>query len=239
MNVTGMIHSLDSFGTFDGPGLRFVVFMQGCPLRCAFCHNPDTWSPTGGMELRVCELMKKIEPCRNFIRTGGVTVSGGEPLFQPEFTLELLIACRRSGFHTALDTAGSMPLEVSRAVIDAADLLLLDIKALDPELCRRITGQDNRNELATLDYCEETGKPVWIRHVLVPGWTLDTARLRDLAGYLAKFNCVEKIDLLPFHKMAAFKWRGLGLADPLADTSEPSSEACRQAEQLFTGIKRR
>ena len=170
--VTGRVHSFESFGTLDGPGVRFVVFLQGCPLRCRYCHNPDTWELGGGMEISSAEVVGKIESCRNFIRSGGVTLSGGEPLMQPEFARDILERCARAGFHTALDTAGSVPLERSRPVIDRADLLLLDIKALNPALCRELTGRDNRNTLATLDYCEETARPVWIRHVLVPGFTL-------------------------------------------------------------------
>ena len=182
--VSGRIHSVESFGTLDGPGVRYVVFLQGCPLRCLYCHNPDTWATGGGTETTVPELMRRIESCRNFIRSGGVTLSGGEPLMQPDFSRALLESCREAGSHTALDTAGSFPLARSRAVIDAADLVLLDIKALDPELCVRLTGRDGGNTLATLDWCEESGKPVWIRHVLVPGLTLDRARLEALAAYL-------------------------------------------------------
>jgi pyruvate formate lyase activating enzyme len=233
MDITGRIHSLETFGTLDGPGIRFVVFTQGCPLRCKYCHNPDSWAVSGGTEITVSALMRRIESCRNFLRTGGVTLSGGEPLLQPEFALELLRRCHAAGFHTALDTAGSLPIEQTRHVIDAADLLLLDIKALDPELCLRLTGSDNKNELATLDYCEKTEKPVWIRHVLVPGWTLMEDHLNALAAYLSKFHCIKRVDLLPLHKMAAFKWAALGLPDPLPGVSEPTPEACRQAEDIF------
>ncbi|MBO5307239.1 MAG: radical SAM protein, partial [Lentisphaeria bacterium] len=131
METQGRIHSFESFGTLDGPGIRFVIFFQGCPLRCKYCHNPDTWSVGGGREITVREIVAQVDSCRNFLRTGGVTLSGGEPLMQPRFAQALLNACRERGFHTALDTAGSLPLEQSRPVIDAADLLLLDIKALD------------------------------------------------------------------------------------------------------------
>ncbi len=233
MERTGRIHSLESFGTLDGPGIRFVVFMQGCPLRCRYCHNPDSWAPSGGTEMTVSELMRRINSCRNFLRNGGVTLSGGEPLLQPEFALELLTRCRAQHLHTALDTAGSLPLETTAPVIDAADMLLLDIKALDPELCLQLTGRDNRNELATLDYCEKTGKEVWIRHVLVPGWTLEENRLRELSEYLRSYRCVKRIDLLPFHNMAAFKWKALGLPEPLPGIPEPTEQELREARKLF------
>ena len=229
----GRIHSIESFGTLDGPGVRFVIFLQGCPLRCLYCHNPDTWDPRGGREATVSGLMAQIESCRNFIRSGGVTLSGGEPLMQPEFSRALLDRCREAGIHTALDTAGSLPLERSRPVIDAADLLLLDIKALGPELCRELTGADNANTLATLDYCEAINKPVWIRHVLVPGWTLDRAKLEALAAFLAPYRGIEKVDLLAFHKMGCFKWRELGLPNRLRETPETTEAELRAAEALF------
>ncbi len=232
--ICGRIHSLESFGTLDGPGVRFVVFLQGCPLRCRYCHNPDTQPFGGGREVTVSELMRQIESCRNFIRSGGVTLSGGEPLAQPEFARELLTRCRAAGFHTALDTSGAYALSHSRSVIEAADLLLLDIKAFDPELCRRLTGADNSNALATLDDCEAKGKPVWIRHVLVPGYTLELSQLQELAAFLARFRCVERIELLPFHRMAEFKWRQLGVEDPLAGIPEPTAAEVKTAEEIFT-----
>lgn len=238
-DLAGRIHSIESFGTLDGPGVRFVIFLQGCPLRCLYCHNPDTWDASKGRGTTVSELMRQIESCRNFIRSGGVTLSGGEPLMQPEFSRTLLERCREAGFHTALDTAAPFPPEHSRPVVDAADLLLLDIKALDPELCRRLTGADNRNALATLDYCEETGKPVWIRHVLVPGWTLDRAKLEALAAYLEPYRCIEKVDLLPFHKMGCFKWRALGLPNRLRETPEATEEDRLAAEALFARVGRK
>ena len=236
METTGRIHSFESFGTLDGPGIRFVVFFQGCPLRCTYCHNPDTWDIQGGRPVAVREIIAQVESCRNFLRTGGVTLSGGEPLMQPRFALALLNACREKGFHTALDTAGSLPLSQSAPVIDAADLVLLDIKALDSAECRDLTGMDNANELATLDYCEKTEKPVWIRHVLVPGWTLDEDKLQKLAAFLRPYKCIKRIDLLPFHKMASFKWANLNLTDPLAGTSEPSAEEVEKAQQIIGSL---
>lgn len=230
----GRIHSLESFGTLDGPGVRFVVFLQGCPLRCRYCHNPDTQPFDGGREVMVSELMRQIESCRNFIRSGGVTLSGGEPLAQPEFARELLMRCRAAGFHTALDTSGAYALPHSRSVIEAADLLLLDIKAFDPELCRKLTGADNSNALVTLDDCEANGKPVWIRHVLVPGYTLDPEQLEALAAYLAPFRCVERVELLPFHRLAEFKWRALGVKDPLAGVPEPVESEIKTAAEIFS-----
>lgn len=231
--MTGRIHSTESFGTVDGPGIRFIVFFQGCPLRCRYCHNPDTWAPGAGRRASAGELMREIESCRNFICDGGVTLSGGEPLLQPEFALALLRECRAAGFHTAVDTAGSLPLDKTRAVIDAADLLLLDIKALDPGLCRRLTGQGPENTLATLDYCEKTGRPVWIRHVIVPGWTLEPGLLRALARFLKGYACVERADLLPFHKMGEHKWGACGMEPPLASVPAVTPEQLAEARRVF------
>lgn len=237
METRGRIHSFESFGTLDGPGIRFIVFFQGCPLRCQYCHNPDTWDREGGREISVGEIIAQVESCRNFIRSGGVTLSGGEPLMQPRFALALLNACRERGFHTALDTAGSLPLSQSAPLLDAADLVLLDIKALDSNECRELTSLDNTNELATLDYCEKNGKPVWIRHVLVPGKTLSDEKLQKLADFLRPYKCIQRIELLPFHKMASFKWEKMGIADPLADTPEPSEEEVCRARKFFDGFQ--
>ena len=236
MEVYGRVHSFESFGTLDGPGIRFVVFLQGCPLRCRYCHNPDSWATNGGPRISVTEIVQKIDSCRNFLRSGGVTLSGGEPLAQPEFSYALLTECRAKGFHTAIDTAGSLPLDQTGKVIDAANMLLLDIKALDNELCIRLTGSDNKNTLATLDYCEKTGKEVWIRHVLVPEWTMTSEHMEKLAGYLKKFNCVSRIDLLPFHRMADFKWHEMNMPTPLPGIKEPDQQQINSAKEIFSTV---
>ena len=233
MSLRGRIHSFESFGTLDGPGIRYVIFFQGCPLRCKFCHNPDTWDISSGKEMSVDEILPKITSCRSFLRTGGVTLSGGEPLLQREFALELLESCKAEGFHTALDTAGSLPLSLSQRVIDTADMLLLDIKSLDSNLCKALTGQDNAHTLSTLDCCESSGKRVWIRHVLVPGYTLNQEHLTLLAEYLSKYKCVERVELLPYHKMGAHKWQQLNLADPLGSIRPPALFEVEQAKELF------
>ena len=231
--VTGKIHSFESFGTLDGPGIRFVVFLQGCPLRCKFCHNPDTWDPAGGMEKSVEEVVAMISSCRSFLRNGGVTLSGGEPLLQAAFSRALLEACSAAGFHTALDTAGSLPLEVSRPVIEKADMLLLDIKSLDNELCKALTGAENKHTLSTLDFCERSGKKVWLRHVLVPEWTLDRTQLSRLAEFLASYTCIERVELLPYHKMGSHKWAALGLQDPLETLPLPPPAETAEIRALF------
>ena len=172
MQMLGRIHSLESFGAVDGPGIRYVVFFQGCPLRCIYCHNPDTWPIESGQEMSVEELVDRIRPYHPFLRNGGVTLTGGEPLLQSGFVLELTRALHQEGLHVAIDTAGSIPLEQCQKAVDAADLLLLDIKALEPELCRIICGSRGERAKKLLEYCEQTAKPVWLRHVVVPDYTL-------------------------------------------------------------------
>lgn len=233
-STTGRIHSLESFGTLDGPGVRYLVFFQGCRLRCRYCHNPDTWDENGGTEISVAQLMPKITSCRNFIRSGGVTLTGGEPLLQTEFASELLRACKSENLHTAIDTAGSVPLEISSPVIDLADMLLLDIKSLDDNLCRKLTGAGNSDTLATLDYCEKNGKPVWIRHVLVPGWTLDFDALKKLGAKLDNYSCVKRVELLPYHKLGEYKWEQLGIKNSLLDTPAPEKAVVAEAEKIFS-----
>lgn len=233
MGILGRIHSVESFGTVDGPGIRYVIFLQGCGLRCLYCHNPDTWNISGGRLVDSEQMEKEILSYRNFIRSGGVTISGGEPLLQPAFVEDLLNRCQLQGIHTAVDTAGSVPLSVSKPVIDAADMLLLDVKSLDDSLCLQLTGQGPEHTLETLDYCESTQKRVWLRHVLVPGLTLEKSLLEELADYLADFSCIELIELLPFHKMGEFKWKELNLKYTLAHTPEPSAEELHMVREIF------
>jgi len=233
MSVHGNVHSVESFGTLDGPGVRYVVFLQGCSLRCRYCHNPDTWKMHGGKETTSELLVKDILGYRNFIAKGGVTISGGEPLKQPEFALDVINRLKKEGLHTALDTAGSVPLEISKPVIDAADLILLDIKSLDDKLCFSLTGMGNANTLATLAYCQATKKKVWLRHVLVPGWTLERKKLEDLAAFLTAFDCIEQVELLPYHRMGQYKWKQLKLNYSLKTVEEPTKEELSMARSIF------
>jgi len=232
-SVTGRIHSIESFGTLDGPGIRYVLFMQGCPLRCLYCHNPDARSMDAGRVMTAGEVLADILTYRPFIARGGVTLSGGEPLLQPEFACELLDGCREHKLHSAIDTSGAIPLSRAAPAIDRADLILLDIKALDDGQCVALTGASNRNALATLEYCETARKAVWIRHVLVPGYTLDEPRLERLADYLLRYACIRKIELLPFHKMGEYKWEALKCPYELKDTPPPTDEEVRRARAVF------
>ncbi|MBE6855018.1 MAG: pyruvate formate lyase-activating protein [Ruminococcus sp.] len=234
--TTGYFHSFESCGAVDGPGLRFVAFLSGCPLRCLYCHNPDTWELKQDIALTPGQLLEKIRPYRNFLRNGGVTLSGGEPLMQADFCAEFLSLCKAEQLHTAIDTSGVIPLKKSQAAIDLADLLLLDIKALSPDLCKEITGKDNHNALETLRYCEDINKPVWIRHVLLPEYTLKTDLLESLAEFLRGFSCIQRIELLPYHNMGLYKWDELGVESKIRDIAPPSAEAVAAARALFPPI---
>jgi pyruvate formate lyase activating enzyme len=229
----GHIHSVETFGALDGPGIRYVLFLQGCPLRCAYCHNPDTWDASSGRVTTAEEAVEDVLRYRNFITSGGLTLSGGEPLMQADFCRAVIDLCRTAGIHTALDTSGCISLTTCRHAVDAADLILLDIKALDPTLCAELTGQDNRSALALLNHCELTGKEVWIRHVLVPGRTLIPAALQNLAQLLKHYDCIRRVELLPFHKMGEYKWEALGMRSPCADILEPAKAEIAGALQIF------
>ena len=230
-NVIGRIHSVESFGALDGPGIRYVLFLQGCPLRCLFCHNPDSWHRDRGQEIGSVDVVRDILRYRHFIRRGGVTLSGGEPLMQAEFAASILEGCQENGLHTALDTSGAVALLACRQAVDRADLLLLDIKAAEDGLFRRLTGRGMDNTMELLNYCENVGKPVWIRHVLVPGLTLAAGPLDALGRLLKPYACIQRVELLPFHKMGEYKWRQLGEDYTLGDTPEPSPEEVEQAKR--------
>ncbi len=233
MSIQGTVHSVETFGTLDGPGVRYVLFLQGCSLRCRYCHNPDTWTKKGKNVTDSEQVVKEILSYRSFINKGGVTLSGGEPLMQPAFALDIIRRCKKEGLHTALDTAGSVPLELSKEVLDEVDLVMLDIKSLDDKQSFSLTGMGNANTLATLEYCESTGKKVWLRHVLVPGWTLDKTRLEQLATYLKGFSCIELVELLPYHSMGQYKWEQLKLSYTLKGVKEPSAKELSMAKKVF------
>lgn len=234
-NVKGRIHSVESFGALDGPGIRYVLFMQGCPLRCLFCHNPDSWHMEEGKEIGSQEVLQDILRYRNFISRGGVTLSGGEPLMQPDFAASILEGCRENGLHTALDTSGAVSLLYCRQAVEGADMLLLDMKAAEDGLFRRITGRGMDNTLDILNHCENVHKRVWIRHVLVPGLTLQKEQLHKLGKLLKPYRCIERVELLPFHKMGEYKWEMLKQPYTLADTQPPKTEEVEMAKQILSG----
>jgi len=233
MNTLGYVHSVETFGTLDGPGIRYVIFLQGCPLRCKYCHNPDTWCSQEGRKMYSMDVVSDILRYKNYIRTGGVTVSGGEPLLQPDFVAEILKLCHNNGIHTCIDTSGIIPVEKCKNAVDEADLLLLDIKHIDTEMCKKLTCQGNENALKLLDYCQQQRKDVWIRYVLVPGLTDDIESLERTAQYLSGFSVIKKTEILPFHKMGEYKWEQLGLEYTLKDTFEPTKDSVNEAKSIF------
>lgn len=236
--IKGKIHSLESFGTVDGPGIRFVTFLQGCPLRCQYCHNPDTWDKNRAVKYEYTpqELLEEVLRYKSFIRNGGVTLTGGEPLVQAEFAREYFRLCREAGLHTALDTSGAICNEQTLAVLDYTDLLMLDIKALDEALCRKVCGSDGRNALRYLDEAQKRGVKVWIRHVVVPGLTDDDEQLDRLVEYLKGYPAVEKIEWLPYHTMGVFKYEQLGLPYPLKDVEPLSAERIKTIRERYKDV---
>ena len=237
--MVGHIHSFESFGTVDGPGVRFVVFMQGCPLRCLFCHNPDTWNTRAKCqyELTPRELTDEVLRYRSYIKNGGVTVSGGEPLLQAPFVAEFFNLCKAEGLHTALDTSGAYTSGEAMRVLDHTDLVLLDIKTMDSQLYPKLTGVPQKSPLDFLNILEERGITTWIRHVVVPGLTDDDEWLDKLGAYVAKFNCVERMEILPYHTLGIYKYEQLGLDYPLKDTEPLSAERAKEIRTKLSVYK--
>ncbi|WP_352421928.1 pyruvate formate-lyase-activating protein [Proteiniphilum sp.] len=233
--MLGRIHSLESFGTVDGPGIRFVVFLQGCPLRCLYCHNPDTWDPkqSGKYVLSPEELLEEVLRYKSFIAKGGVTVTGGEPLLQPEFLYEFYSLCKENGIHTALDTSGAIFTQAVQKVYDIVDLVLLDVKSIDPNQHKELTGVKIDNTLKSLNFLEEKNKPTWVRHVIVPGWTDDDLLLKKTADYLVPYRCIEKVELLPYHDMGTRKYEQLGMEYRLKNTLPLSKERLENVRTIF------
>lgn len=232
----GRLHSVETCGTVDGPGIRTILFLQGCLLQCRFCHNPDSWDRRKGRPISVAQALDEIIPYQSFHQSsgGGVTLSGGDPLAQPDFSRALLDACRSLGIHTALDTAGGIPLERSQPVLEAADLVLLDLKHSDPDGHQWLTGVPQARPLATGDYLAEHGKPVWVRTLLVPGITDHDAHIHWLADTINRWPNVERVDVLGYHTMALPKWERLGKISPLVDTPPTSDAVLQRARQVLS-----
>ena len=234
--LTGSVHSWDLSIGVDGPGTRFVAFLAGCPLRCRYCHSPDTWYRRSGRSRTVDELMAEVGRYRRFVTVagGGVTISGGEPLLQPRFTGEVLRRCKELGLHTALDTSGFLGARADDALLDATDLVLLDVKSRDPATYREVTRTGRIGP--TLRFgrrLAERGVPVWIRFVLVPGLTDGEANVAGVADFAAELATVERVEVLPFHRLGAHKYAELGLTFPLADTAPPTPELLERVRGQF------
>lgn len=235
----GRIHSVESFGTVDGPGIRFVIFFQGCPMRCKYCHNPDSWDASGGTETTAEALVSEaLKYKKYFSSRGGVTATGGEPLLQLDFLLELFGLLKKKGIHTCLDTSGICFREEDeryRKLLEVTDLVLLDIKHIDAEAHKALTGQKIDAPLKFARFLSDNRKPVWIRHVLVPDVTDDDGALRALKAFLDTLANVEKVEVLPYHTMGVNKYEKLGIAYPLAGVKAPSRERVENARRILRG----
>nr|WP_078556560.1 pyruvate formate-lyase-activating protein [Bacillus alkalicellulosilyticus] len=237
------IHSIESCGTVDGPGLRYVIFTQGCLLRCQYCHNPDTWEIGAGKAVQVKEIIEDIKDYLPFMKAsnGGVTVSGGEPLLHLDFLLELFKECKKLGIHTTIDSSGGCFstsekfLVPFNELLEYTDLILLDVKHIDDDKHKALTMVSNKHILEMAAYLSEKGQPVWIRHVLVPGISDDKHDLQNLANFIGTLTNVEKIEVLPYHKLGMYKWESLGLNYQLKDVEPPTEEAVEEATQILNG----
>ena len=240
--MKGLVHSLESFGSVDGPGVRYVIFLQGCRMRCQFCHNPDTWDPKdpGAAAYTSEELLEKVERCRGYWgKRGGITVSGGEPLLQLDFLLELFTKAKERGIHTCIDTAGNPFTREEpffsrfQELMVVTDLLLVDIKEMDKGRHKALTGVQNDNILDMLRYLDEIHKPVWIRHVLVPERTALEEDLIALRAFLDTLHNVERVEVLPYHTMGVFKWEKLGIPYPLEGIAPPTAAQIARAREIL------
>lgn len=232
----GYVHSTESFGSVDGPGIRFVVFMQGCALKCKYCHNRDTWELRKENPYTPSSLLKEIKKYENYYKAsnGGVTFSGGDPLLQPKFILEAIKLLKKEGFHIAIDTSGFFKLtDTIKEIIDLADLILLDIKHINSEKCKNLVGFPNKLNLEFLEYLESINKKVWIRQVIIPGLTDNEEDLEKLKDFLKNLACIENIDLLPYSNLGKFKWENLGLAFPLEGIPNATNKDILRAKKIL------
>lgn len=234
-DVPGLVHSVETCGTVDGPGIRFIVFLSGCSLRCCYCHNPDTSFVRRGKTRTAGDVVDEIASYSGFLKNsgGGVTLSGGDPLFQADFATAILRGCKELGLHTALDTAGALGNLASEEMLADTDLVLLDIKAGTPEIYRRVTAGKLEATLEFARRLHALGKKAWLRYVLVPGLTDSGECIRNVAAFAQEVPIFERVDVLPFHKLGAFKWKELGLSDPLESTPEPEKESIAFAKSVF------
>lgn len=234
--VKGRLHSYESCGTVDGPGLRFVVFLQGCPLRCQYCHNPDSWDFNKGQEVTVGEVLEQVIKYKSYMKFsgGGLTVTGGEPLYQTEFIEALFACCKEEGIHTTVDTSGYLEIEQVENLLEVTDLILLDLKSMDPHHHKELTGFDNTKIIRFANELSNRNQPMWIRHVLVPGLTDNDEDLHSLGQFVSRLNNVGCLEILPFHKMGEYKWEELGLDYKLSKTRPPYRSRIENAVTILS-----
>lgn len=232
----GFVHSFTTGSTLDGPGVRIVAWLTGCQFKCVYCHNPDTWKMTNGMPVSLERAIEVIQKYRHglSVMKGGLTISGGEPLLQPRFVLRVFAAAKERGVHTALDTNGFLGDRLSDTDLENIDLVLLDVKAFTSDLHRRLTAMDNQPVLDFARRLAALRRPLWLRFVLVPGWTDDPAEIDRIAGFAGGLGNVQRVDVLPFHQLGRFKWEKLGMEYTLAGTLPAASDVTEQAVARFT-----
>ena len=238
--VKGAIHSIESFGSVDGPGVRYVIFVKGCNMRCQFCHNPDTWTTKDADWQTADEVLKKALRYKNYWgEKGGITVSGGEPLLQIDFLIELFRKAKKNGVHTTLDTSGNPFTREEpyfskfNELMKYTDLFMLDIKHIDDEEHKKLTGQTNKNILDMAQYLSKNGKKMWIRHVLVPGITTDEKYLKQLREFIDTLKTVDRVEVLPYHTLGVFKWKELGIPYQLEGVEPPTKEQIECAKRIL------
>lgn len=234
--ITGKIHSFETLGAVDGPGLRFILFMQGCSLKCKYCHNRDTWDCKGGTEYSVDEIYEKIIKYKNYfmVSNGGVTVSGGEPLLQADFVIALFKKLKQAGISTAIDTSGMLNItDKIKELIDLTDLFLVDIKCINDEICKDLVGHSNKNELEFIKYLNSIGKEIWIRQVIVPGITDKEEDLYKLRDFINSIEHITKVDLLPYHDLGKYKWLELNEDYPLENIRTADSTDIDRVKKIL------
>ena len=237
MSVIGHVHSIETCGTVDGPGIRFIIFLQGCLMRCKYCHNRDTWDLEGGKDTTVEELMSELIQYRHFMNAsgGGVTISGGEAMLQPEFVKAMFEACRLEGIHTCLDTNGFVRRidDTTKSVLDVTDLVLLDIKQMDNKKHIDLTHVSNKYTLDFAKYLAEQNQPVYLRYVVVPGYTDAIEDVHALGRFIEPMKNIEKIEMLPYHELGKHKWTAMGEIYPLDGVSPPSHDTMEEIKAIL------
>ncbi|MGL5756127.1 MAG: pyruvate formate-lyase-activating protein [Paraclostridium sp.] len=239
--IKGRVHSIETFGTVDGPGIRFILFMQGCPLRCKYCHNRDTWDVNGGKEYTVDEIITEINKYSSYMKFsgGGLTVSGGEATLQPEFLKALFKKSKENNIHTCLDTSGFVNIDTIDPVLDYTDLVLLDLKHMVPDKCKDLVGVSIEKTLELAKHLSDRNIPVWIRHVLVPGITDSKENLELMGEFINTLKNVDRVELLPYHTLGVHKWENLGYDYELKDVPDATKEDVEKASEVLAqfGIK--
>lgn len=240
LDTVGYIHSRETFGTVDGPGIRYVLFLQGCPMRCLYCHNPDTWASFGGEEKTVKEILDDYETYKPFLKDGGITLSGGEATVQMDFVLDLFEACKERNIHTCLDTCGILfdrenpeTLAKYEKLMEVTDLVMLDIKHVNPRQHKVLTGHSNEKIIDFLDFMDEHNMNIWIRHVVVPRITYNKEFLFQTGELLGKYDNITAIDVLPYHTMGVDKYKELGFKYPLEGVEALTNEEAKTAKQII------